>query len=59
MSRKVRRPNLATLIEQAEQAGRPVKRVVFARDGGFTLILANDESPIVSGNPWDSVEAAE
>jgi hypothetical protein len=41
---------------QAEKAGRSVKRVIFAADGGFELVLADDESAAASGNsnPWDS-----
>jgi galactokinase/mevalonate kinase-like predicted kinase len=48
MSRRVHRPNLDTLLTQAEKAGRSVKRVVFAPDGGFTLVFAEAESATAS-----------
>jgi hypothetical protein len=52
MSRKVRRPNLDTVLAQAEKAGRSVKSVTFDPDGGFTLLfVGGDEAPTPT-NPW-------
>jgi hypothetical protein len=50
MSRKVRRPNLDTLISQAAKAGRSVKSITFASDGAFTLVFADDEVTAASAN---------
>jgi galactokinase/mevalonate kinase-like predicted kinase len=40
--RKVRRPNLDTVLAQAVKAGHQVKRVTFTGDGGFTLVFVED-----------------
>jgi hypothetical protein len=50
MSRKVRRPNLDTVLLQAKKAGQTVRRVIFDGEGGFTLVLAEDETPATQAN---------
>jgi len=57
MSGKARRPNLDTVLTQAEKAGRSVKRVIFASDGGFELVFVEDGPTVNAGNPSDSPEA--
>jgi hypothetical protein len=52
--RKVRRPNLDTVLTQAEKAGRPVKSVTFMPDGGFTVVFDDNESTAEPTNPWDA-----
>jgi hypothetical protein len=54
MTRRVRRPNLDTVLKQAEKVGRPVKSVTFISDGGFTLVFADGEAALSSSNPWDA-----
>ena len=44
MARRVRRPNLDTVLKQAEKVGRPVKSITFMSDGGFTLVFVDGES---------------
>jgi hypothetical protein len=58
MSRKVRRPNLDTVLSQAEKAGRSLKSVTFAPDGGFTLLFGSGDEAPTPPNPWKD-QAAE
>jgi len=54
MLRRVRRPNLDTILSQAEKAGRPIKSVTFGPDGGFTVVFADGES--TAANKTDDVD---
>jgi hypothetical protein len=58
MAHRVRRPNLDTVLAQAEKVGRSVKSVTFAADGGFTLVFTDAESTAASANPWDAEMSA-
>jgi hypothetical protein len=58
MVRRVRRPPIKSLIAQAEAAGCKVKRIIYPPQGGFELVLEDDnESTGAKANAaddWDN-----